>query len=161
MMESEFGDISRPRILIVEDQRVTAEKLRMDLEHLGYEVCGIVPKGEEVFQKAQDTRPDITLQGEVDGIEAAQGIRMRLNIPIVFLSAYSDQSVVERARIAEPYGYIVKPYRVEELHAVVEIALFKHKADIRIKETEQRLELALMGADLGLWDYNLKTGLFR
>ena len=162
-MESKFGDISRPRILIVEDQRVTAEKLRMDLEHLGYEVCGIVPKGKEVFQKAQDTRPDIAvmdikLQGEVDGIEAAQDIRMRLNIPIVFLSAYSDQSVVERARIAQPYGYIVKPYRVEELHAAVEIALFKHKADTRIRETEQRLELALMGADLGLWDYNLKTG---
>ena len=82
----------------------------------------------------------------------------RLNIPIVFLTAHADERAIDRAKMAEPYGYLVKPYRVDELRSTIAMALFKHKADTRIRETEQRLELALMGADLGLWDLNLQTG---
>lgn len=162
-MENQIGEFPRPRILIVEDQRINAERLRINLEQLGYETCGIVARGEEAVQKAEDTRPDlilmdIRLKGEVDGIEAAQRVRSRLNIPIVFLTAHADERAIDRAKTAEPYGYLVKPYRVEELRSTIAIALFKHKADTRIRETEQRLELALMGADLGLWDLNLQTG---
>ncbi len=88
-MENQVGEFPRPRILIVEDQRINAERLRINLEQLGYESCGIVPRGEEAVQKAEETRPDlilmdIRLKGEVDGIEAAQRVRSRSTFPLCF-----------------------------------------------------------------------------
>ena len=153
----------KPRILIVEDKRVTAEHLRSALTGMGYEAEWIVSTGEEAVSQAMELRPDlilmdIMLAGEIDGIEAAQTIRSSIGAPIVFLSAYSNEETVRRSAAAEPFGYLLKPFRTEELRTTIETALFKHKMEKRLRENEQRLQLALKGGSLGTWDINVKTG---
>lgn len=131
------------KILIVEDEGILAEGLKKRLIGLGYTVVGIAARGEEAIEKAGQTRPDlvimdIRLKGETDGIEAAQVIRQRFDIPVVYLTAYSDSETLNRARITEPYGYICKPVEERELHINIEIALYKHRTE---KELLKKREL--------------------
>jgi len=131
------------KILIVEDEGILAEGLKKRLTALGYTVTGIAARGEEAIAKAGQTRPDlvimdIRLKGEMDGIEAAQVIRERFDIPVVYLTAYSDQQTLDRAKITEPYGYICKPVEERELHINIEIALYKHRTE---KELLKKREL--------------------
>jgi len=100
--------------------------------------------------EAEEKRPDlvlmdIVLQGEMDGIDTASQIRSRFNIPVVYLTAYSDEKILERARITEPYGYIIKPFNERELHINIEIALYKHRAEREIKEKNQWLSAVIKG----------------
>jgi two-component system, response regulator PdtaR len=126
--------MTNTRIMIVEDEWTVAEDIKISLQSLGYTVTSITSSGEEAIQKAEEDRPDlvlmdIVLQGEMDGIEAANQIRSRFNIPIVYLTAYADEKILERAKITEPFGYIVKPFINEDLKIAIEIALYKHKAE--------------------------------
>ena len=151
------------QILIVEDRKVTARHLQTSLKSLGYVADCTVATGEEAVVKAHELRPDVIildvmLAGEMDGIEAAEQIRSEMDIPIVFLTAYADDRIVERAKNTEPFGYLLKPFRIEELRIAIEMAIFKHAAGMRLRETERRLELALQGANVGLWDLNFETG---
>ena len=119
--------------MIVEDEWTVAEDIKISLQNLGYTISSVTSSGKEAIQKAEEDRPDlvlmdIVLQGEMDGIEAANQIRSRFNIPIVYLTAYADDKVLERAKITEPSGYIVKPFINEDLKIAIEIALYKHKA---------------------------------
>jgi CheY-like chemotaxis protein len=119
--------------MIVEDEWTVAEDIKISLQNLGYAISSVTSSGKEAIQKAEEDRPDlvlmdIVLQGEMDGIEAANQIRSRFNIPIVYLTAYADDKVLERAKITEPSGYIVKPFINEDLKIAIEIALYKHKA---------------------------------
>jgi signal transduction histidine kinase len=105
---------------------------------LGYEVLGIVDSGEEAVQKAGERRPDlilmdIVLKGRMNGIDAAGEIRTHFNIPVVFLTAYSDDTVVEKAKQTEPFGYIIKPYNEREIKIVLQMALYKSKAEASSK----------------------------
>jgi PAS domain S-box-containing protein len=132
------------QILIVEDESIVAENIRRNLEHLGYSVFSVVSSGERAIKEVEVKVPDlvlmdIVLQGEMDGIETAKKIRSRFNIPVVYLSAYSDEKTLERAKITEPFGYIIKPFNERELHTNIEIALYKHKMEKRLKESERRL----------------------
>ena len=125
--------MANTRIMIVEDEWTVAEDIKISLQNLGYAIYSVMSSGKEAIQKAEEDRPDlvlmdIVLQGEMDGIEAANQIRSRFNIPIVYLTAYADDKVVERAKITEPSGYIVKPFINEDLKIAIEIALYKHKA---------------------------------
>ncbi len=120
--------------MIVEDEWTVAEDIKISLQNLGYTISSVMSSGKEAIQKAEEDRPDlvlmdIVLQGEMDGIEAANQIRSRFNIPIVYLTAYADDKVLERAKITEPSGYIVKPFINEDLKIAIEIALYKHKAE--------------------------------
>jgi CheY-like chemotaxis protein len=120
--------------MIVEDEWTVAEDIKISLQNLGYAISSVTSSGKEAIQKAEEDRPDlvlmdIVLQGEMDGIEAANQIRSRFNIPIVYLTAYADEKILERARITEPFGYIVKPFVNEDLKIAIEIALYKHKAE--------------------------------
>ncbi len=155
--------MSKKKILIVEDRRVTARHLQSALNSLGYEAEWVVDSGEEAITKAKDLDPDLILMdvmlaGAIDGIEAARIIHGAQDIPVIFLSAYSDDEIIQRARLSEPYGYLLKPFRIEELRTTIEMALYKHDMQKRLRETEQRVELALAGADLGIWELNLQTG---
>ncbi len=125
--------MANTRIMIVEDEWTVAEDIKISLQNLGYTISSVTSSGKEAIQKAEEDRPDlvlmdIVLQGEMDGIEAANQIRSRFNIPIVYLTAYADDKVLERAKITEPSGYIVKPFINEDLKITIEIALYKHKA---------------------------------
>lgn len=151
------------KILIVEDKVVTAHHIQSSLQSFGYEAEHMVKTGEEAIEKAEDIKPDlilmdIMLAGEMDGIEAAERIRSLLDVPIIFLTANSNSSVLERAKVTEPFGYLLKPFRSEELRTTIETALYKHLIERRLKESEERLDLALEGADLGTWEINLQTG---
>lgn len=134
--------MSNERVYIVEDERVVAIDLQKRLERLGYQVCGNAADGDTALKGIRATRPDIILmdiliQGSTDGIEIALQIKEELDIPIVFLSSYTDQQTIERAKKATPVGFILKPFKERELATLLEMALFKNMADLRVKEKEQ------------------------
>ncbi len=134
--------------MIVEDEWITADDIRMSLQSLGYTVTSMVTSGEEAIQNAEKDRPDlvlmdIMLKGEMDGIEAASQIHSCYNIPIIYLTAYADEKILERARITEPFGYIVKPFVNEDLKIAIEIALYKHRVEKERKKLIEELHGAL------------------
>jgi PAS domain S-box-containing protein len=122
------------RILVVEDERIVAEDIQDILRSLGHSVCGVASSGEEAVEKAGETRPDlvlmdIMLDGTMDGVEAAEQISAPLDIPVVYLTAYADDSTLERAKLTSPYGYVLKPFEERDVHSAIEMALHKHAAD--------------------------------
>ena len=125
----------RAQVLIVEDDRITAEDVRLSLGDLGYSVLGVASYGEEAIKKAEELRPDlvlmdIVLKGNMDGIEAAEQIRAALNIPVVYLTAaYMGGKTLERARITGPFEYISKPFEENQLGSALELALHKHNME--------------------------------
>ncbi len=135
------------KLLIVEDEEIVAFDIESTLHNLGYEICAVVASGEEAIASASASLPDlvlmdIMLKGSMDGIQAAAEIQKLFNIPIVYLSAYGDTNTIERARLTEPFGYLVKPFEEKELHIAIEIALARHYADQRVRqalETEKEL----------------------
>ena len=134
--------MSKPSVLIAEDERIVAEDIKMTLERFGYAISSITSSGEETVKKAQKEKPDlvlmdIVLEGELDGIEAAQQIRESLSIPVVFLTAYADDRLLMRAKITEPYSYILKPFEDRELYAAIEMALSKHAIEMKLIESEE------------------------
>jgi PAS domain S-box-containing protein len=140
--------MNQTRILVVEDEAVVALDIRSRLNKLGYAVPGIADSGEEAIRLAEETRPDlvlmdIRLKGEMDGVEAAAHIRARLDIPVVFLTAYADEVTVQRAKISGPFGYLRKPLVDRELQTAIEIAVYKHRMDQRLRENEQWLSATL------------------
>jgi PAS domain S-box-containing protein len=132
------------QILVVEDERIVAEHIRRSLQNMGYSVPVVVLSGEKAIKEVEDTHPDlvlmdIVLEGEMDGIETAQQIHSRFNIPVVYLTAYSDDIILEQAKITEPFGYVIKPFNQRELQITIEIALYKHEMEKRLKESERSL----------------------
>jgi CheY-like chemotaxis protein len=113
--------MDKVRILIVEDERIVSMDMQRRLKNLGYDVVGAAVSGEEAIHKAETYRPDlvlmdIMLEGQMDGIEAAEIVRGRLDIPVIYLTAYADTPTLERAKVTEPFGYILKPFEERELH---------------------------------------------
>jgi PAS domain S-box-containing protein len=136
------------RILIVEDERITAEDLHDILTSLGYTVSASVSRGADAIAKAAETKPDLALmdiriKGQMDGTETAQILRERFNIPVVYLTAHADTATLSRAKLALPLGYITKPFQEAELHASIEMALHKHQEDLKSLEQEERLAATL------------------
>ena len=126
------------KILVVEDEAIIAEDIASKLKKMGYEVVDIVASGEDAIASAIKTKPhlilmDIMLQGDMDGIEAAQKIRTRLNIPVVYLTAYADTDTLKRAKATKPFGYLLKPFRAKELHTTIEISLSRHELEQEIQ----------------------------
>ena len=137
-----------PRILVVEDENVVALDIQRDLMSFGYAVPATASSGEEAIEKAAALRPDlvlmdIRLRGAIDGIEAAEEIRTRFNIPAVYLTAYADPATLGRARLTGALGYLIKPFGERELHAAVEVALYRHRLEQRVKESERWLAATL------------------
>jgi len=129
-------------ILIVEDDTLEARNIKKSLQRLGYEVSAVVPSGEKALEKIAETHPDIVLmdirlKGKMDGIEAAEQIRARFDMPVVYLTAHAEEGVLQRAKLTEPFGYILKPFSDRELHTNIEIALYKHKMEKKLRESEQ------------------------
>lgn len=132
----------KAKIMIVEDEVIVAEDIKRSLLNLGYEVPSVVSSGEEALKKVEELRPDlilmdIVLNSEIDGVETADKIRSMYNIPIVYLTAYSDEITVEKAKITEPYGYIIKPFKERELHINIEIDLYKHRMERKLRESRE------------------------
>ena len=135
------------KIMIVEDNSAVAEDCHDCLENLGYSVISIVASGEESIKRAKAERPDavimdIHLRDEIDGIETAEQLYSRFEIPVVFLSAYTDHELLERAKHVGSFGYLVKPFEERELYATIEMAICKAKAEKEHKQMEARLRQA-------------------
>ncbi len=126
-------------ILVVEDESIVAKDIQICLKKLGYEVVGIVSSGEDAVEKAKEMEPDlimmdIMLKGEMSGIDAASIIRKTQDIPVIFLTAYTDRDTVDRAKESEPFGYIIKPFKEIDIQTAIEIALYKHRRDLEVKK---------------------------
>lgn len=131
----------RKRILVVEDEAITALDLQRTLVQLGYEVPRTVATGEEAIRAADELELDLILcdivvRGQIDGVQAAQKIREKRKIPVVFLTAYGDRATFTRARAAEPYGYLVKPFHDEELRTTLDTALLRYDLEERLRQSE-------------------------
>jgi CheY-like chemotaxis protein len=140
--------MAKSRIMIVEDEWTVAEEIKMVLQGMDYDVTSMSSSGEEAVGNAEKDKPDlvlmdIVLEGEIDGIAAANEIRSRFNIPIIFLTAYTDDKILERASIAGPFGYIVKPFINEDLKISIEIALYKFRMERERKRFIEELQGAL------------------
>ena len=138
----------RSRLLIVEDEGIVALNIQTRLEGLGYNVVASVSSGEEAIQVAGETRPDlilmdIKLDGKVDGIEAAAEIRRLFQLPVVYLTAYTNDETLNRAKLTEPYGYILKPFEARDLCTTIEVALYKYQMEQQLREREQWLATTL------------------
>ena len=136
------------RILVVEDESLVAKDIQNMLRSLGYEVIDVVSTGEEAIQLAEATAPDlvlldIVLKGEVDGILAAERIWERFSIPVIYLTAYADETTLQRAKVTEPFGYILKPFDERELQTTIEMAFYKARMDRKLREREEWLSTVL------------------
>ncbi len=126
-------------IMVVEDEIVVAMEIEEKLRAIGYDVVSICSTGEEAIMGIEERRPDlvlmdIRLDGELDGIETAEQIRKRHDLPVVYLTAYADDATLNRAKLTEPFGYLVKPFSQTELRTTIEVALYKHVQDLKTKE---------------------------
>lgn len=140
--------MDKTRIQIVEDSSIVAMDLQHSLERMGYEVTAVASSGEEAIKSIEIVLPDLILmdikiKGQMDGIETATIIKKRFDLPVIYLTAYSDQETLARAKLTEPFGYIIKPYEETELNTVIEMALYKHQMERKVKESEKWLETML------------------
>ena len=135
-----------PQILVVEDESIVALDIQSRLQNLGYQVPVTVGNGEGAIEKVETQQPDlvlmdIMLQGDLDGVQTAERIGQRFDIPIIFLTAYSDESTLQRAKATNPFGYLLKPFNDRELHTTIEIALTKHQSEKKLQQAHDQLEL--------------------
>jgi two-component system, LuxR family, sensor kinase FixL len=138
----------KPLILVVEDEKVVAIDISRTLKSLGYEVCDSVASGEEALNTLLSVTPDlilldVRLSGKLDGIETAERIRKDYQIPYIFLSTFSDENTLSRAKRTEPYGYITKSSHKNDLHSMIEMALYRHSMEQKIRENEEILSVTL------------------
>ena len=131
--------MSKTNILIVEDESIVAKDIQHSLKKLGYTVVGMCSTGEDAIKTAEEVKPDlvlmdIMLKGDMSGIEAAGQIREKFNIPIIYLTAYADESTLSKAKVSEPYGYIIKPFKEIDLHTSIEMAIYKHEKETDVKK---------------------------
>lgn len=140
--------VKKPRILIVEDEAIVALDIRQQLVELGYEPVGLATQAEQAIAMAGELRPnlvlmDVQLAGALDGIAAAQAIRTQFDLPVVFLTAFAADDILARARLTEPFGYILKPFSERELRTVLEMALYKHQAEVKLRDTALHTQTVL------------------
>ncbi|WP_374437782.1 EAL domain-containing protein [Inhella sp.] len=150
MLETE-----RPRILVVEDERIVAQDLKLNLEALGYDVAGVAASEADALRNAQTQCPDLVLMDinlgrGGDGIRAAESIRREQGAPVIYLTAYAEPETLRRAGATAPYGYLLKPIELRELNATIRMALARHAAEQRVVRAERRLRLALKAAQMGV-----------
>lgn len=136
------GTMAQEKILIVDDEVVVAEDIRRQLRSLGYTVVGVVSSGSDAVHQAGAHRPDlilmdVKLKGPIDGIDAARTIHAQYGIPVIYLTAFSDEDTLERARWTLPLAYLIKPFVSSDLRAALELALFRHRVS-RIAEQRGR-----------------------
>lgn len=141
---------AKPSILVVEDENIVAMDLVSTLEKLGYPLSGVAATGEDAIALATSKGPglvlmDIHLRGRMDGVHAARLIQEKLFIPVVYLTAYSDEPTLDRARVMNPFGYVLKPFEDREIEVAIQIAIYRHQMERVLRESERRLDAILGG----------------
>lgn len=141
----ETAEPRRAKILLVEDEAIVALDIKTRLLHLGHEVVGVTSSGEDAIKIVEATRPDlvlmdIRLRGRLDGIEAAQQLRAQFDVAVIYLTAYGDDATLQRAKLTEPYGFLIKPFEERELHSTIEMAFYKSMMEKRVQQQIRRLQ---------------------
>ncbi len=136
--------MAKTDVLVVEDESIVSRDIQQSLKKLGYNVVGATSTGENAVTMALNKRPhvvlmDIMLKGEMEGVEAADQIRENLDIPVIYLTAYADEDTLSKAKVTEPYGYIIKPFKEVDLHTTIEMALYKHGKESEVKKERDLL----------------------
>ena len=154
------------RILIVEDESIVALNMQRTLSRLGYEVVGVAGTSAEAISLARAERPDLVLMDinlgrGGDGIETAAQLSRERQTPVIYLTAYSEEATLKRARETAPYGYLLKPFSERELHATIQMALERARADAALVDGEERSRLALESAGSGSWELDTESGSLR
>ncbi len=131
--------MAKVKILIVEDESIVAKDIQNSLKKIGYQISAVVNSGDKAIREVEENKPDIILmdimlKGSMTGIEAAKQIKERFSMPVIFLTAYADDNTLNKAKITEPYGYIIKPFREKELQTTIEMALYKYEKDEELKK---------------------------
>ncbi|OGU74330.1 MAG: hypothetical protein A2V93_04965 [Ignavibacteria bacterium RBG_16_34_14] len=142
----------KAKILIAEDESIIAIDIKSTLEKIGYSVPEIAISGEKVIEFLSNSKPDlilmdISLAGKLDGIETADIISRKYDLPIVYLTALTNSETLKRARVTEPFGYLLKPFDERNLHSTIEMALYKHKVDSELKKRTKELEMEKIKTD--------------
>ncbi|MHB1685809.1 MAG: adenylate/guanylate cyclase domain-containing protein [Ignavibacteriaceae bacterium] len=137
--------VTEAKILVAEDENIITIDIVRTLQRLGYMVLGSARTGLDIIKKSEELKPDlvlmdIILDGKITGIEAAEKIMKSLDIPVVYLTALADDETLQRAKITEPFGYVLKPFDERTLHSSIEIALYKHKINRQLRERTIELE---------------------
>lgn len=140
--------MAKTNVLVVEDESIVSKDIQHSLKKLGYNVVGASSTGEKAVELAMEMKPDIILmdimlKGEMNGIETAEQIREELSIPVIYLTAYADESTLTKAKITEPYGYIIKPFKEVDLHTSIEMALYKYSKE-QVVQKERDLFYSLI-----------------
>lgn len=155
--------MSKIKILVVEDESIVAKDIQNTLIRLGYDVPATASNALSAFQKLEDIQPDlvfldIKLKGDIDGIQIAEKIKNTYDIPVIFLTSFVDKGTLDRAKVTEPYGYIVKPFNESDLQTTVEMALYKFEKDKETKYSKERYENALLSLEEAIFilDTNYK-----
>jgi len=126
--------MSKNNILVVEDEAIVSKDIQQSFKKLGYNIVGSADTGAKAIELAGEQKPDlvpmdIMLKGDMSGIEAADNIKQNYNIPVIYLTAYADENTLSKAKVTEPYGYIIKPFKEIDLHTSIEMALYKHSKE--------------------------------
>ena len=124
--------MQKNNILVVEDEAIVSKDIQQSLKKLGYNIVGASSTGEKAIELAEEHKPDlvlmdIMLKGEMSGIDAAE--KIKASIPVIYLTAYADENTLSKAKVTEPYGYIIKPFKEIDLHTSIEMALYKHSKE--------------------------------
>ncbi|MCW8849667.1 MAG: ATP-binding protein [Melioribacteraceae bacterium] len=148
--------MSKGRILVVEDEIIIAMEIADRLKSMGYEVLRIVANGKSAIEVALKEKPDLMLmdimiQGDIDGIETATKIRTMSDIPVIYLTANADESTLERAKVSDAFGYLIKPFEEKELNTTIEMALYKHRMERKLKENEERFKSLVENSSIGIF----------
>ena len=139
--------MAKVKILVVEDEAIVARDIKVCLNKIGYEVLGSYSSGEKALEAIENNPPelilmDIMLKGKMSGIDTSAIVKEKYGIPIVFLTAYTDEQTINKAKITEPYGYIIKPFKEIDLRTSIEMALYKFKKEKeKEKNTQNKIEV--------------------
>ncbi len=136
--------MAKTNVLVVEDEAIVSKDIQHSLKKLGYNVVGAASTGEKAIEMAANLKPDvilmdIMLKGKLTGIDAAEEIKAKYNTPVIYLTAYADEATLSRAKVTEPYGYIIKPFKEIDIHTSIEMAIYKHSKVTEVKKERDLL----------------------
>jgi PAS domain S-box-containing protein len=156
----------KSRIFIIEDDAIESMDIKINLESMGYEITGVAGSGEEALQKLSQTKPDIVLvdiiiKGSMNGVELAQKIKDKFDLPFIYLTSHSEEKTLEQAKITQPFGYVIKPFDAVELKITIEIALYKHEMEKKLQKRFQYFYNVFENAPIGIFHSTLDGKFIR